>query len=124
MFFPNKGITIFRELPHGTNIGINEDGSPKLLDCGFDGIDNIPNCLNKLEVVIGDFQPRVSREIQEQFGHITQNLYMLYLDIYVDIEYQDKVEVEGYEGRFQVIGHPNKFTSLQPHIECVLMKER
>ena len=38
-FFPNVEVTIYRETPNGTVIGINEDGTPKTLDCGSTGYD-------------------------------------------------------------------------------------
>ena len=123
--FPNAEITVYRETPNGTVIGINEDGTDQLLECPMTGYDQESECLCPVITFIGGFQPNASKEMQEQYGHITQSLYTIYIDdISIDIRYDDKVKIKGDSTFYQVLGDPRYYTAILPHIEIPLMKER
>lgn len=123
--FPDAEVTVYRELPNGTIIGINEDGTNKLLECPMTGYDQKSECLAPVNTFIADFHADVSKELQEQYGHITQSLFMLYIDDpTVDIKYNDKISIAGDNSTYQVLGDPKYYGSILPHIECPLMKER
>jgi len=129
VFFPNADIRIFREMPHGTPLGVDDNGNPVLLDCGSDGYDSKPSCLMEVEMVVGDFQPQISTETTKDYGHSKQSKDLLNLDLDIDIRAEDKVKIiphngKEYKGFFQVIGDPLQFTTLIPHLEVSLTKER
>ena len=111
-------------MDHGTIIGYDEDDEPICLDCGTDGYDAIPHCLQKLSVVRGDLQPGNSKETMQQYGSSTQSTFTLFLPLGTDIKADDKIEADGYTGYFQVKGDPLQFRSLIPHMEINLTKER
>jgi hypothetical protein len=131
--FPNVEITVLRETPNGTVIGINEDGTDKLVECPMTGYDQQSKCLYPINTYIGNFTPNVTKELQQQYGHITQSLYMISIDdITVDILYKDKIKIKYinpnvmYDDNdiYQVLGDPKYFDNIIPHIECPVMKER
>jgi len=141
VLFPNCFVTIEREMDNGTIIGYNDDGDPNatppieptpiLLDCGTDGFDDIPHCLSELvSGIVGDFQPGKSTETAKEYGNVTQSQFLLFLDLGVDIISEDKVKItkfrgsNNYDGYYQVIGDPDEYSTIQPHIEVTLMKER
>jgi len=123
--FPNAEITVHREMPNGTVIGINKDGTEKLLECPMTGYDQESECLCPIFSFIGDFQPEASRELQAQYGHITQSLHMIFVDdISLEIKYNDKLKITGDNAWYQVVGDPRYYTNILPHIEIPIMKER
>jgi hypothetical protein len=123
--FPNATARIYREMPNGTVIGIKEDGTEELLECPMTGYDQQSECLHLVGEYIVDFQAGSSRELQQQYGHITQSMYTLYIDDpSIEIKYNDKVKIVGVKGCYQVMGDPYYYRTILPHIEVPLMKER
>lgn len=130
VLFPNCNATVYREIDTGTVIGFDDNQEPIKLDCGTNGFDAIPHCLHEYISSVGDFQSRKSSETLKDFGNITQSQFMLFLDLGVDIKADDKVKIvkfrgsNNYNGYYQVIGDPEEFINIRPHIEVTLMKER
>lgn len=109
-FFPSTVVTLFEEV---------ED--PKI--CGTDGYGRPLKCLVEQGSVMGDFQPMSPSEAQKEFGEMVQGMYKLYLDYGVTITSKYKVQVEGYEGYFQVKGEPMQRNTLIPHVKVLLARE-
>jgi hypothetical protein len=91
--------------------------------CGLDGYGNPKKCLFLSATVYGDFQPYRETELMSEVGNMVQGQFNLYLDKGVDIRREDKVQVEGYDGYFQVYDEPQVRGAFIPHIKCILQRE-
>ncbi len=93
-------------------------------ECGTDGYGHPKVCPVLKATVKGDLQPYRNGNSQiMEFGKIIQGLWVLYLDINIEITQDYKVKSPQYEGFFRVYDEPQIRGSFIKHKRVVLQRE-
>ncbi len=93
-------------------------------ECGTDGYGHPKVCPVLKATVRGDVQPyRNGNAVIMEFGKLVQGLWVMYLDIHIEITQTYKVKVEGYDGYFRVYDEPQIRGAFVKHKRVVLQRE-
>jgi hypothetical protein len=111
VLFPKDVIEIYKEVEDGAKCGLDLHQRPK-------------KCMVLQETVMGDFQIESSKENMEEFGQTAQDEAIAILPVNSNISPNSKLLIETYDGFWQVVGTPQVWNTLIPHIEVKLIKER
>lgn len=64
--------------------------------------------LELVDEVMGDVQPLSPREGVDEYGDYSTNTYQIFLPIGANVQYDDRLEAEGYPFYMRVRGEPEK----------------
>ena len=106
ILFPKDTVHIYQNSKTG---GIDSYGKPL-------------TCSQRIFTVPGDLQPLSPSESRYVFGDINTNTYRLYLNPDTQIKQDHLISIEGYTGFFKIIGTPQIYNTLVPHVEVLLQK--
>lgn len=107
IFFPRDTIKIYQEISDPEKCGKDQYGKPK-------------KCKKLKCTVQGDLQNVAPSQSMQGFGTLTHNTHHLYLNQNTFIKNTDSIEVEGYNGYFEIVGEPMIYNSVIPHILVLL----